>query len=64
MEFCENSVLVRKLRGNMKRVLLPKFPENTELFVECIFVLLPDTVNMIEFTSAVAIHIPLQKNML
>lgn len=36
---------------------------NTELFLECVFVLLPGVEDRSEFTSAVVIHVPLWENM-
>ena len=57
-------MFVRKLRENKAWLLLPQFLQNTELFSECVFVVLPDVVNKREFTSGVVvIHILVWKIM-
>lgn len=41
----------------------PQFLQNTDLFLECVAVLLPGVVDRSEFTLAAVIRVPLGKNM-
>ena len=41
MGSCENSEFLRPLQENKTRVLWPQFFQNKELFLKCVFVLLP-----------------------
>jgi hypothetical protein len=70
----KNGVMLRILRacGNKQTNkqtklqdlhLVPQFLQNPELFWECVFLLLPHTVERSAFTSAVVIHVSLWKNM-
>lgn len=59
MGSCKNS---ESLLENSKKTKWLQFLQNTGLFLECGFVLLPGVANRCEITSAVAIHMSLQKN--
>lgn len=55
-------MLVRQLQQDKSLVTSPPlFFFNTELFLGCVFVLLPGAEDRSELTSAVVIHVPLGK---
>lgn len=56
-------VFVRKLQEKKTQIFWPQFLQSTELFLECVFMVLPGGVDSSELTPAMASHMPLWKNM-
>lgn len=49
-------VLLKQLQGNTTWILCPQFFQNTESFLECVFVFSPGVEDRSKLTSAVVIH--------